>query len=49
MLHPSDGIGPIAALEALHLAFPQLQQAGGFAYAQPPACCILNDLHSLEL
>src|ERR1019366_2068077 len=49
MLHPAHGIGPIAALEALHLAFTQLQQTGGFAYAQPPACCILNHFHPLEL
>src|ERR1035438_10094753 len=35
--------------EALHLAFTELQQTGGFAYAQPPACCILNHFHPLEL
>src|SRR5271157_4555679 len=29
VLYPSEGIGPIAAFEALHLAFTQLQQAGG--------------------
>jgi hypothetical protein len=49
VLHPSDGIGPITALEPLHLTFTQLQQTGGFAYAQPPASCILNHFHSLEL
>src|SRR5271157_4178449 len=49
VLYPSDGIGPIAAFEALHLAFTQLQQAGGFAYAQPPARCILDHFHPLEL
>src|ERR1035437_6871440 len=27
----------------------QLRQAGGFAYAQPPARCILNHFHPLEL
>src|SRR5271170_7105408 len=47
--YPADGIGLIAAFEALHLAFTQLQQAGGFAYAQPPAHCILNHFHPLEL
>src|SRR5664280_674972 len=31
VLHPVEGIGPIAAFEALHLALAQLQQAGGFA------------------
>src|SRR5271166_6294882 len=49
VLHPGYGIGLIAALEALHLAFAQLQQTGGFAYAQPPARCILNHFHPLEL
>jgi hypothetical protein len=49
MPHPGDGIGPIAALEALYLAFTQLQQAGGFAYAQPPTYRILNHFHPLEL
>src|SRR5271165_635812 len=49
VLHPGQGIGPIAALEALHLPFAQLQQTGGFAYAQPPARCILNHFHPLEL
>src|ERR1035437_9152944 len=49
VLHPVQGIGPIAAFEALHLTFTQLQQAGGFAYAQPPACCILHHFHPLEL
>jgi PQQ-like domain len=44
-----QGIGPIAAFEALHLPFTQLQQTGGFAYAQPPARCILNHFHPLEL
>ena len=49
VLHPVDGIGPIAALQPLYLPFTQLQQTGGFAYAQPPACCILYHFHSLEL
>jgi hypothetical protein len=49
VLHPADGIGPIAAFEPLYLPFTQLQQTGGFAYAQPPACCILNHFHPLEL
>src|SRR5664280_1022699 len=49
MLYPVEGIGPIAAFEALHLALTQLQQAGGFAYAQPPARCILNHFHPLAL
>jgi hypothetical protein len=49
VLHPVHGIGLIAPLEPLHLPFTQLQQTGGFAYAQPPARCILNHLHSLEL
>src|ERR1017187_2236830 len=47
--YPADGIGPITTLEALYLAFTQLQQAGSFAYAQPPARCILNHFHALEL
>src|SRR5207245_5723958 len=49
MLYPAQGVGLIAAFEPLHLALAQLQQTGGFAYAQPPACCILNHFHSLEL
>src|SRR5258706_13054659 len=49
MLHPTQRIGLIAAFEPLHLALAQMQQAGGFAYAQPPARCIFNHLHSLEL
>src|SRR5664280_1468828 len=49
MLDPADRIGPIAAFETLHLPFTQLQQPGGFAYAQPPARCILNHFHPLEL
>jgi hypothetical protein len=49
VLDPADGIGLIAALEALHLAFTQLQQTGGFAYAQPSVRCILNHFHPLEL
>jgi hypothetical protein len=49
MLHPAHGIGPIAAFEPLHLAHAQLQQTGGFAYAQPSARCILNHFHPLEL
>ena len=49
VLYPADRIGPITAFETLHLPFTELQQTGGFAYAQPPACCILNHLHSLEL
>ena len=47
--HPVGGVGPVTAFEALHLAFTELQQTGGFAYAQPPAYCIFNHLHSLEL
>ena len=49
VVDPAEVIGPIAALEALHLAFAQLQQTGGFAYAQPPARRILNHFHPLEL
>jgi hypothetical protein len=49
VLDPAHRIGPIAAFEPLHLAFTQLQQTGGFAYAQPPARCILNHFHPLEL
>src|SRR6266536_2267124 len=49
MLHPADRIGSIAAFEPLHLPFTQLQQTGGFAYAQPPACRILYHFHPLEL
>src|SRR5258706_4194627 len=49
VLYPVHEIGLIAALEPLHLPFTQLQQARGFAYAQPPACCILNHFHPLEL
>jgi hypothetical protein len=49
MLHPAQGIGLIAAFQPLHLAVAQMQRAGGFAYAQPPACRILNHFHSLKL
>ena len=49
MLYPGDGIGPVPPLEPLHLPLTQLQQTGGFAYAQPPARCILNHFHSLKL
>ena len=42
VLYPPQRIGLIAALA-------QMQQTGGFAYAQPNACCIFNHLHSLEL
>jgi len=49
MLDPGNGIGLISPLEPLHLPFTQLQQTGGFAYAQPPARCILNHFHPLEL
>src|SRR5437660_10147794 len=49
MLHPAHRVGPIAAFEPLYLALAQLQQPGGFAYAQPPGRCILNHLHSLKL
>src|ERR1039458_3812400 len=49
MMHPVNGIGPVAALEPLHLALAQMQQAGGFAYAQPPACRIFHHSHSLQL
>ncbi len=48
MMNPADGIRPVAALKPLYLALAQMQQAGGFAYAQPPACCIFNHLHSLQ-
>jgi hypothetical protein len=47
--YPAYGIRPIAAFEPLHLPCTELQQTGGFAYAQPPARCILNHFHSLEL
>src|ERR1019366_5312506 len=43
------GVGAVAPLQPLHLALTQLQQTGGFAYAQPPARCILNHFHPLEL
>src|ERR1700688_3587529 len=49
MLHPIQRIGLITALQALYLAFTQLQQPGGFAYAQPPAHCILNHFRPLKL
>ena len=49
VMHPSDPVGTIAALEPLHLPFTQLQQTSRFAYAQPPADCILNHFHPLEL
>src|ERR1022692_3668363 len=49
MLHPAQGIGLIAPFQPLHLTLAQMQQAGGFAYAQPPARCIFNHLHPLEL
>jgi|ERR1700683_822228 hypothetical protein len=49
MMHPGGGIRPVAPLEALHLPLAQMQQTGGFAYAQPPACRIFNHLHSLQL
>ena len=49
VLDPVERIGLVAAFEALHLPLAQLQQTGGFAYAQPPACCILNHFHALEL
>ena len=49
VLDPADGIGPITAFETLYLALTQLQQTGGFAYAQPPARRILNHFHPLEL
>src|ERR1035441_9854621 len=49
MMHPVNRIGPVAALEPLHLALAQMQQAGGFAYAQPPACRIFHHSHSLQL
>jgi hypothetical protein len=45
----AGGIRPVAPLEALHLPLAQMQQTGGFAYAQPPACRIFNHLHSLQL
>ena len=49
VMHPGHGVGTIAPLEPLHLAFTQLQQARGFAYAQPPGHRILNHFHPLEL
>src|SRR5450755_1163980 len=49
VMHPIDAVGTIAPLEPLHLPFTQLQQPSGFAYAQPPAYCILNHFHALEL
>jgi hypothetical protein len=49
VMHPSHGIGAVAPLEPLHLAFTQLQQTCGLAYAQPPAYCILNHFHPVEL
>src|ERR1700728_113689 len=49
VLHPAHGVGPVATLEPLYLPFTQLEQEGGFAYAQPPSCCVLNHLHALEL
>src|SRR5260370_159759 len=49
VLYPPQRIGLIAALQPLYLALTQMQQTGGFAYAQPNACCIFNHLHSLEL
>src|ERR1035437_719764 len=49
MLYPGYGVGAVAPLQPLHLALAQLQRAGGFAYAQPPARCILNHFHPLEL
>src|SRR5437660_11707743 len=49
VLYPPQRIGLIAALQPLYLALAQMQQTGGFAYAQPNACCIFNHLHSLEL
>ena len=36
VMHPGHGIGTVAPLEPLHLAFTQLQQSSCFAYAQPP-------------
>src|SRR5580700_10332821 len=45
VMHPGHGIGTVAALEPLHLAFTQLQQSRCFAYAQPPAYRILNHCH----
>jgi hypothetical protein len=49
VMHSSHGVGTVAPLEPLHLALTQLQQSGCFAYAQPPAYCILNHFHALEL
>src|SRR5579864_3988983 len=49
MLHPAERIGAVAAFQPLHLPLTELQQTGGFAYAQPPACCILYHFHPLEL
>ena len=49
VLHPGDVIRLITPFEPLYLALAQLQQTGGFAYAQPPARCILNHFHPLKL
>jgi hypothetical protein len=49
VMHPIDAVETIAPLEPLHLPFTQLQQKSSFAYAQPPAYCILNHFHALEL
>jgi hypothetical protein len=49
VMHPIDAVGTIAPLEPLHLPFTQLQQTSSFAYAQPPAYCILNRFQALEL
>ena len=49
VLHPTDAVGTIAPLEPLHLSLTQLQQTSSLAYAQPPAHCILNHFHALEL
>jgi hypothetical protein len=39
----------LVGIGALENRVTQLQQTGGFGYAQPPAYCILNHFHRLEL
>ncbi len=48
VVHPVGRIGLITAFEALHLAFTQLQQTGGFAYAQPPVYCFFDHSQTLH-
>jgi hypothetical protein len=49
MMHPINGIGLVTAFEPPHLTLARMQQAGGFAYAQPPARRIFHHLHALQL